>query len=265
MHKQNKLLAKQLIPHFYFDRYFRNVWELESGKLFSEPAVKSIFYYGFKNNNGITRIDDGTVMEIRKQIQENNIKIEKRDGRKNRTRRKRIRKNTVEALREQNIAMDNKLVHMDNIYSLHHHSMPRLASNSDLRRLSEIYDTNWSIHAGIDRSDPLAKNPLARTIVTSVAKGLTGSRSKYTIKEDVPSYIYILLHLAWVQDATLEGIKSELSEAVAEYDGTDTLCSERWGTWDLAPWCEDHEVKFEPIFPSYELQKKAFSELYIVI
>ena len=141
----------------------------------------------------------------------------------------------------------------------------RLASNSDLRRLSEIYDTNWSIHAGIDRSDPLAKNPLARTIVTSVAKGLTGSRSKYTIKEDVPSYIYILLHLAWVQDATLEGIKSELSEAVAEYDGIDTLCSERWGTWDLAPWCEDHEVKFEPIFPSYELQKKAFSELYIVI
>jgi hypothetical protein len=265
MNKEQLDSYRRKFPPADFDRYFRNVWELESGKLFSEPAAKSIFYYGFKNNNDITKIDDGTVVKILNQVQENEIKIEKRDGRKNKKKRKRIQKNTVENLREQNIKMKEKLIHMDNVYKLHKNNMPRLASNKDLRKLTELYDTNWSVHAGIDRSDPLAKNPLARTIVTIVAKGLTGSRSKYKIKEDVPSYIYILLHLSWIQDATLEGIKNELSEAVVEYDGIDTLCSERWGTWDLAPWCEDHDVHFEPVFPSFEKQKKAFSEMYIVI
>lgn len=256
-------------PPADFDRYFRNVWELESGKLFSKPAVKSVFYFGYLNDNGITKIDDGTVKYICKDIQECEIKMEKQDGRKNKSKKGRVRKRNKEKLmlnmQNKITEYENKLIPMDRHYRLFSTAMIKPASYEDLEKLSDIYDTNWAILAGLDRSDPMAKTPSARTILTVVAKGLTGSRKSRKVEEEVPSYIYLLLHLAWIEDATLEGIKQELRRAYLEYDGIDSFCSERWGTWDLAPWCEEHEIKFEAIFPSYELQKKAFTELYTVI
>ena len=258
-------------PPADFDRYFRNVWELDSGKLFPEPVVKSIFYIGFKDQTDSMRIDDGTVLEHCNEIQELQVKSDEKDGRKNKRARKRKKteaKEEKQSTREKITALENKLVPTDNIYTLTNHTLPKPADNDDLKRLSDIYDTNWSIHAGIDRSDPMAKNPLARTIVTVVAKGLTGSRSNNNIifrDSDIPEYIYFLLHLAWIEDATLEGIKKELKEAYSEFDGIDTLCSERWGAWDLAPWCEELEIDFEAVHPSYDMQKKAFTELYLAI
>ncbi len=63
----------------------------------------------------------------------------------------------------------------------------------------------------------------------------------------------------------MEGIKSVLRDAYWEYDGIDSLCSERWGAWDLATWCEEHEIQFEAIFPSFDVQRKAFSELFLIV
>ncbi len=258
-------------PPADFDRYFRNLWDLESGKLFSEPLVKSIFYIGYTGENNEVKLDDGTVLETYNQIHEIQAKSDSQDGRKNKRARQR-RPSTVTKEKETTAQKLEKLssilVPTDNIYTLSKYSIPKPASNSDLEKLGNIFDTNWSIHAGIDRSDPLARDSYARTIVTVVAKGLTGSRSRHNIvfeDKEVPEYIYFLLHLAWVEDATLEGIKKELQEAYAEYDGIDTLCSERWGAWDLAPWCEELDIDFEAVFPSYDKQKKAFSELYLAV
>ena len=50
-----------------------------------------------------------------------------------------------------------------------------------------------------------------------------------------------------------------------EFDGIDTLCCERYGTWDMEPWCDDRNIKFEPIYPNYGRQKEAFNEFYNIV
>lgn len=257
-------------PPAEFDRYFRNTWELDAGRLFTEPLVKSIFHIGYFDKKGEPRYDDGTVLQICDEIQECYAKMNKKDRRKNKGAKKRRRRSVEKdraRFQDKVAELESRLIPVDNLYSLSYHGLPAPASFEALQLLSEKYNTNWSIHAGIDRSDPMARTPSARTIVTTIAKGLTNSRDQRNIlTEDrgVPSYIYFLLHLAHVSDATLEGIKQELKMVHDEYRGLDTVCSERWGAWDLAPWCEQHECKFEAIFPSYDIQKKAFSELYII-
>lgn len=248
-------------PKVEFDRYFRNSWELDAGKLFPEYVVKSIFYFGM-NYSDIKRItiDNGSIVELFKRETEIKAKLKKK---------KRVRGDSP-LKREQNAIKKEKsfIVPMNRFVSLHDGGSTKIVSNKELKRLGELYNTSWSIHAGIDRSDPMAQDPQARTINTVVAKGLTGSRSNRNMAfEDrgIPAYIYILLHLGWVEDATLEGIKSDLKCCYDEYDGLDTICSERWGAWDLAPWCEELDIKFEAIFPSFDLQKKAFSELFVII
>jgi len=260
---------KAKFPPAEFDRYFRNVWGLDSAKLFPSPVVNSIFHNNFVDDNGNRRLDDGEVLNICHKINEEYVRLEEGDGRKNKQRKRRVnrkKKNKLSA-RERIANLESKLIPVDNAYSLQRKGVPKQASNEDLLRLTDLYDTNWSIHAGIDRSDPMARESTARTIVTVVAKGLTGSRSSRNIDQgkEIPNYIYFLLQLAHVEDASLEGIKGILRDAYWEYDGIDSLCSERWGAWDLAPWCEEYEIQFEAIFPSFDVQRKAFSELYLII
>jgi hypothetical protein len=81
----------------------------------------------------------------------------------------------------------------------------------------------------------------------------------------IPQYIYVMLHLVLVESSALEDIKDVLKEAHEEYDGLDVVCGERWGIWDLQPWCEDLDIEFEAIFPTYDRQKEAFSELFISV
>ena len=261
---------RKKFPPAEFDRYFRNVWELESGKLFSDPIVKSIFYFGTKTKDGLIIPDRGEVRKTFETIQEHQIRVDNLDARKNQGNtiarmNQRKRKISADKYRDMIVEEHRKLIQMDNYYKLHSISMPKLATAEDLQNLSNIYNTNWSIHVGLDRADPMARDPLARTILTCVAKGLPGSKDKVELDKEIPAYLYLLMHLAWIEDSTLEGIKSELQSCYLEYDGLDSLCSERWGTWDLAPWCEEHEVKFEPLFPSFNIQRKAFNELYNLV
>jgi len=140
----------------------------------------------------------------------------------------------------------------------------RPATMEELTVLGDLYDTNWAILAGIDRADPLKTDrTAARTIVTIVAKGLPGSKSNLKMADDGnPQYIYVALEIAHIGDSLLEGIKHTILEAHETYDGVDAICGERWGIWDMAPWCEEHEISFEPIHPSYDKQKAAFSEMH---
>ena len=260
-------------PPAEFDMYFRNVWELDSGKLFPEPMVKSIFYYAYKNPSGSTIThDDGTVLEMCNEIATLEVKLDNADRRTNPQGKRMRTKGGVQkkklSIKNRIQKLEERLVPMDDLYRLADHNTPIHASIDDLMELGEKYNTDWSILAGIDRSDPMAKNPRARTIVTVIAKGLTNSRDSTNLVDEtseVPEYIYFLLHLAWVQDATLEGIKQVLRLAHMEYDGLDTLSAERWGTWDLAPWCQENKIEFTAVTATYELQKKSFTELYTLV
>ena len=49
------------------------------------------------------------------------------------------------------------------------------------------------------------------------------------------------------------------------YDGVDMFCSERWGMFDIVPWLEENEIKFELIQANIERQRMAFTELYSVV
>jgi hypothetical protein len=103
----------------------------------------------------------------------------------------------------------------------------------------------------------------ARTIVTITAKGLAGSRSNIMLADSGnPQYLYIKLAVVHIADSLLEGIQNAILEAHEAYEGVDALCGERWGIWDMAPWCEAQQITFEPIHPSYDKQKAAFSEFH---
>jgi hypothetical protein len=132
-----------------------------------------------------------------------------------------------------------------------------------------MYDTDWLLMGGIDRADPLKGTRLgARTIFSCIAKGLAGSRSNPFLRTDettIPKYIYFLLHLVNVESHSLEDLKKEIMACHEEFDGLDVMCGERWGTWDIVPWCEEHDIAYEPIFPTYDRQKGAFSEFYLAI
>jgi len=165
-------------------------------------------------------------------------------------------------------ALKRQLISIETVYSLKTASgHPRMATLEELERLSDLYDTNFAILSGVDRADPMKADLTkgARTIVTIVAKGLPGSKSNpsmYMDEGQVKKYIYFLLHLVHVESNELDEIKTVIKRAVDEYDGIETLCAERWGMWDVGSWCEEQEIGFETLQPTYDKQKQAFSEIF---
>jgi hypothetical protein len=148
------------------------------------------------------------------------------------------------------------------------YGQPRMATLDDLMELTRFYDTDWAVGVGIDRADPMKARTSARTIVTCVAKGLPKSRTEGVLfghDGDVPKYIYILLHLVHVESSALNDLKALIRELHSEYDGVDVVCGERWGLWDMVPWCEEQHIPVEITFPTYDKQKEAFSELYTTV
>jgi hypothetical protein len=137
------------------------------------------------------------------------------------------------------------------------------ASLADLNHVGDMLDTGWTILVGIDRADPLKTTPGgARTIVSCLAKGQINS-NKNPFQSENPIYIYLLLGMLPILDSSMEGIKNFILDCNNEYGGVNMVCSERWGIWDLKPWCDGLQIQFEAVAPSYDKQKSAFSELYI--
>jgi hypothetical protein len=137
-----------------------------------------------------------------------------------------------------------------------------------LEEIGRLFDTNWVILTSMDRADPLKERTAARTIVTAQAKGLIGSKSdlktSYT-QNSVNYYFYVLLYLKVIQDHSIENIKNSLNEVYGEYGGIEKFCSERWAAWDLAEWLEEQNVATELVFPGYDKQKQAFSEVFLAV
>jgi hypothetical protein len=237
-----------------FEQYFLNTWGSASEKVFTEDMLEAMNYLGI----------DGRLAPFNEVIEP--------------IREKQKTLNTIAELRNKNVnsaflqdyqkvdRITSRLWPVSNMYTLKDpNGSTYKASLTDLLKLGDLFDTDWAILSGIDRADPLKVNiGGARTIVSFIAKGLPGSRSNpfnYT-SDKAPEYLYILLHLCHVENSGLEEIKNEIIECELEYEGLDALCGERWGIWDLSVWCQEKDIAFEPIFPSYDKQKSAFSELY---
>ena len=253
-------------PKADFDQYFRNTWESGTQRLFSPVIVKATHYVGFGNSlgmhktivkaltscikdyNAIRNLDrgmlpyDGSVHKAAPGPHMDKVRITSR---------------ITECL--------VGLKKTSAVYQLASPSgIPRMATREELGKLTDLYDTDWALLVGLDRSDPLKEQSGARTILTAMVKGLPGSKTNPELLYDlgVKSYIYLLLHLAIIHSARIDDTKLELASVHSEFDGIETVCGERWGLWDLGTWCEENDVLFLPIQPTKERQKEAFTELF---
>lgn len=241
-------------PPAEFDRYFRNVWESGVGKVFSEDMVNatrilSVHPSGFPQPN---------TTEIQKYFE----KI------------RNLNEEHIEEVKDTNqlhkAGLMRSVRHVSSIFALDKATLfNSIATAENLKDLTDYYDTDWVIGMGVDRADPMKiVTHGARTMVVTVAKGLPGSRSNPAIQylpNAIHSYIYIIIGINHIIDNSLDGIKTIASLANVTYDGLDMFCSERWGMFDIVPWLEENEVKFDLTQPNVERQKMAFSELFILL
>jgi hypothetical protein len=243
-----------------FERYFLNVWSSSSQKIFTPEMLGAMAYLGIDNR-------PGNNVELMKAMGE---KVHLEDAITSFAANGKTRAYDASFAEElQKIAhIDSRLMPLEKVYSLRDDSgNPKKASLDDLDKLGRTFDTKWAVLGSIDRADPLkVTNHGARTMFTCIAKGLPGSGSRPFIMDAgiVPNYIYVMLHLINIEDHSLESLKNVILECHHEYGGIDKLCGERWGIWDLVPWCEENDIPFETVFPTYEKQRGAFSELYLL-
>ena len=251
---------KSIFPFGEFERYFQNLWSAGQARVFTEEMIEGIGYIGA--DGGIMN-----VVDVEKIIIDKTKQVDVME--------QMAQKKLPDAVEETQVRIQDlydRLDPVDNIYKLVAQDSiggNEKASMNDLTRLGDLLDTDFSIHAGLDLSDPTARRSAARSIVTVIAKGLIGSRSNphtFTMTNDgVPKYVYFVLFMSHIVSPSLNTVKELLDECHEEYDGVDTLCSERWGMWDFQEWCDDREIKFEAVFPTYDRQREAFMELYNAI
>ena len=244
-----------------FDQYFKNTWESAAGRAFDNVLISLIGYMGA----------DGTVGN-HTVVQELVTKKVRIDDTIERMVEKGIDRVSLRVMHRQNYREStSRLRSLDEIYTLGGANSPfgSLAPIEAIDKLADEYDSDWAILAGMDRADPMKSRTSARTIVTFLLKGLPGSRSNRYSTADGMSfdhfYIYFLIGLFHIEDSSLEGIKRVLSEGQDTYGDIDSFCSERWGAWDLVPWCEGKNITPELIFPSYDKQKTFFTELFTAV
>jgi hypothetical protein len=239
-------------PFGDFERYFLNLWESGGEKVFSAEMIEAMHYLGVDHN-----VNAHAQKQLIQMLEERNRYYKQREGLAERG----IDGEAYVQIEE----IGRRLWPVEDVYQLKtEQSHPRMATLKELDKLSDLYDTHWAIMAALDRADPMKSRTSARTIVTAVAKGLAGSRRNPFIADETeaPAYIYIVLHIAHIEDHSLEGIKNQLLLIHSTFDGLDMLGGERWGAWDLAPWCEDRGIKLDLWVATYPLQKAMFAELF---
>jgi len=242
---------REKFPTVEFNRYFKNVWSAGSNRFFTKEMVGATHYLGAEGVYGQTQAIIDTLKKVSKL---ENPSADVKD---------------LADIDTLHIAVLKKsLIPIAKLYTLETESgHPRMCTLEELEKLSSVYDTHFAVIAGVDRADPMKVDLTkgARSIVTVVAKGLPGSKSNpalYMEEGQVKKYIYFLLHLVHVESNDLDEIKHVLKSAIDEYDGIEMLCAERWGMWDVGTWCEEQEIGFETLQPTYDKQREAFSEIF---
>jgi hypothetical protein len=248
---------KVKFPFGEFERYFLNLWEAGQVTVFTEEMIKEIFIFG-ANEGKINHKEISVVLNQRREV------VNAIDDMTNKG-----LGNEVDDLYEKVKVLDSQLTPMDDKYKLiDPYGTPQAATIDDLVNIGDMLDTNWAVMAGSDFGDPFAVRGLARTMVSVIAKGLPGSRTNpdlYLRQSASPQYVYLMLVLARIKDHSLNVVKQILDKAHEDYEGIYTYCSERYGNWDIATWCDDRDITFTPIFPSYDRQKESFKGMHEAI
>jgi hypothetical protein len=241
-----------------FERYFLNKWSSGNVKVFSKEMIEEV---GLIGSDGYI-LNHETTSEIlleRIKVEETIEDLTKRqlaDGQKNKP-----------ILLDKYSHLSERLQKIDTIYTLKDsYGSNAKMTNYKLMEIGNRFNTDWSILTGIDMADPYSIKGKARSVVIAYAKGLPGSRDNPYMSDNLsPKYLYFLLSLSIAEKNSIDNIKDILEEIDTEYSGIDTLCSERYGIWDMGKWSEEKNIGFEPIFPNYDRQREAFKEFYNAI
>lgn len=243
---------KNKFPKADFERYFKNTWEAGSVSFFTPSMVEATNYLGVDGTLGMQQ----QIIDVMHKVLSRDPKVHARIH------------GTNDYVDTEKITLTKSLIKASSVYSLCTGSgHPKMCSLGELEALSRLYQTDFAILVGIDRADPMKSDLTAgaRTIVVTVAKGLPNSLNNpdvYLEDGSVKDYIYFLLNLTHVESNELGHVKMAIKDSIEEYDGVDTICSERWGMWDVNDWCARQDIVFEAVSPSYDRQKEAFSELW---
>jgi hypothetical protein len=233
-----------------FERYFLNVWSAGAIQLFTEEMVDEMGIIGVNGE----MLNHEAIKSVCTEKTETKRMLEDMISKGLTPQRLVLKLDELKARERRIDAVFN--------FGTRHPELPNLHK---LNQLGEMLDTDWAVLAGIDFSDILAMEGTAKTILSIVLKGLPGSKTDpyyYSRQGLTPRYLYVLFYMLHVENNSVEDMKQILEDADAEFDGVDVLCSERYGAWDMVKWCEDHEVKFEAVSPTYVRQKASFTELY---
>lgn len=236
-----------------FERYFLNIWSAGGSKVFTQELVEAMGYLGIDHDLG----SHDVMIDL---LKKRNRLIE---GIENIRGKESIGITTTAGIQE----IEKRLWPLTEFYALQENGIPVPAPTISLKKLGDLFDTQWAVIAGMDRSDAtLIKKSSARTMVAILAKGLRGSKSRpiFAKEGDNLPYIYFLLHLANIETLSLESIKNELDLAHTLYE-IDAFGSERYGTWDLEQWCLSRNVKFEIWQQTYDRKKEMFNEFCVAV
>ena len=244
-------------PFGEFERYFLNLWSAGQQQIFTDEMIEEMAYIGIDgqllNHKMILEaiVRKNQLFETMKTVRDKGFE----DG--------------VQETEEKVTAIDNRITPVSSYYLLNdQYSSPQLCSLDKLMALGNVLETDWLVLAGSDMGDPMAVRGKARTIFTCIAKGLPGSKTNsHFVSMEVASlkFVYIVLHLVNVEGHSVGYMKEEIEKCNSEYDGIDVMCGERYGLWDMQIWCEDRDIEFLPIFPTYDRQKACFGYFYEVV
>jgi hypothetical protein len=236
-----------------FERYFLNLWSAGQSQVFTDEMIEATKYLGA--DKGLLNQD--VMLKLLEEKNKALVSVEEAQ--------KKGFNSGFETTAEKVETIYQRLTPVSAVYSLKgRFGESQVATMQDLMRLSDVFDTDWSIIGSQDFGDPYAVAGLARTIIMVTAKGLPGSRSNPEVYSGnpliAPKYIYIILYVVMIPDHSSIVAKEIFDEAHREFDGMDKMCSERYGTWDLPAWCEERQIEFEQVFPTYDKQREAFKE-----
>lgn len=247
-------------PTAEFDRYFKNSWDSGQQKPFTREVIEETNIIAYAGNH-LDHLNTSRALQKKWQLLDSVDDIESVVNKKNTY--------TYENLLVEVKQIESKFEPVDSIYTLRNYFGPIPYAPVDvIHTLSDLFKTDFSIHAGLDMSDPMAMYAKARTILTFIAKGLPGSKYDMswigTQDKSLLKYVYFLIGIEFIEDASVDTVKEILVKANTEYEGLDSFCGERYGGGSLPKWLEDRKIKSEFISPSYNLQRDAFKELFLV-
>jgi len=237
-----------------FERYFLNLWSAGTQRVFSEEMVEMTKYLGMDGQ----LLNTSTMVE---ELQRKNHLIEVMTDISG--------KGFADGGEETAGKIDEiylRMVPVSGTYRLSDkYGQPKMATMENLVTLSNLFDTDWVLTAGSDYGDPYAVRGLARTLAIILAKGLPGSRSRpfeaLLTPDTAPKWIYVTLLVSDVDSHSGDVVKQLYEAAHIEFGGLDVMCSERYGAWDMEKWCEERDIEFQPIFPTYDRQRDAFKQV----